>query len=110
MLIVNDGGIAAHIINNYTPEFLPHGIPQFEVLFIKSTFSNNQPTVTEGASSTISSQGSAVVFIVQDLPGTTFIDCAFTNNNSTAITSVHSNLIFQGNITLQGNTGVNGEA
>ena len=38
MLIVNDGGIAAHIVNTYAPEFLPHGIPQFEVLFIESMF------------------------------------------------------------------------
>ena len=96
------GGVAVHTITMEIPSLLRHGMPQFETMFVQCRFFKNR--LHENAYNTF---GSGAVFTILS-PNTNFIDCIFENNSCTAISSVKSNLIFEGNITIRNNSGSTG--
>ena len=96
------GGVAVHIITLEIPTFLRHGMPQFEMKFVQCRFFQN--LLHENA---YNASGSGAVFTIGS-PTTSFIDCILENNSCTAISSIKSNLIFEGNITIRHNSGSSG--
>jgi len=96
------GGTAVHIKNNNVPEYMSHGIPQFNVSFIGCKFYENSLNTAKQCS------GSATVFVIKKLSGIYFVNCTFEQNACSALSAVQSILVFQGNITMQGNNGTDG--
>jgi len=96
------GGTAVHIQNDNVPEYMLHGIPQFNVSFSGCKFLKNSLNSSKHCS------GSATVFVIKKPSGTYFINCTFEQNACSALTAVQSILVFQGNVTMQGNSGTDG--
>jgi len=91
-----------HILTLVIPSFLRHGIPQFKTTFVKCRFIENLlPKNIYNAS------GSGAVLTITS-PNINFIDCILENNSCTAISSIKSNLIFEGNIIIRNNSGSTG--
>ena len=96
------GGVALNMINFRIPGYVTHQIPQYNVLFVSCNFTQSHVQV-----SSVDSVGSAA-FYVEEMSLTTLTDCLFADNNCTGITAVHSNLVLNGNISINNNTGLNG--
>ena len=96
------GGVAVHTITMEVPSFLRHGMPQFETTFALCKFFQN--LLHKNA---YNASGSGAVFTIGS-PNTNFIDCILENNSCTAISSIKSNLIFEGNNTIRYNNGSSG--
>ena len=96
------GGVAVHAITMEIPSFSRHGMPQYETKFVQCRFLEN--LLYENA---YNASGSGAVFTVGS-PNTNFVDCVLENNSCTAISSVKSNLIFEGNTTIRHNSGSSG--
>ena len=96
------GGVAVHTITKAIPSYLRHGMPQFETKFLQCRFFEN--LLPKNA---YNAAGSGVVFTIES-PNTEFVDCILENNSCTAISSIKSNLIFEGNITIRHNSGSSG--
>ena len=97
-----DGGIAVHINNHNVPDYLLHGVPQFNVSFIGCNFSGNSLITSNYCS------GSGTVFVIKNPSGTYFTDCSFMNNTCSALVAVQSVFVFHGTIILRGNNATNG--
>ena len=96
------GGTAVNLINFHIPGFANHMSPQYQVSFVSCNFTNN-----EGIVNYDDSVGSGTLYTEENAL-TILKDCLFLNNMCTGVTAVHSNIVLQGNITLQNNTGYNG--
>ena len=95
------GGAAATIVKQRLSGFEAHGLPQFDISFSNCRFASN--VVVKGQYN--SSSGSAVIFLMSEA---SFINCTFQKNNCSAISTIYSNFILEGNIMIEGNTGVDG--
>ena len=97
-----DGGIAVHINNHNVPEYLLHGVPQFNISFVGCNFSRNYLIDSNHC------PGSATVFIIRNPPGTHFTNCTFEDNSCSALAAVQSVIVFHGSITMLRNSGTDG--
>ena len=97
------GGSAVNLINFHIPGYISHHILQYKVSFISCNFIENKVIPSQPESSV----GSATLY-VEENAYLLLKDCSFWNNNCTGITAVHSNIEFQGDITLKNNRGYNG--
>ena len=98
------GGIAVHIARPLIPGYQPHGLPQFQTTFTTCIFSQNVVFYSDS-----NNMVCGTVYIEED-PSTDFTNSHFEGNNCTAIKAIHSNLLFQGNLTFHDNLGINGGA
>ena len=96
------GGTAVNLINFHIPGFQHHISPQYNITFVSCNFTNNKGNINP-----YDSVGSATLYTEENAL-TILKDCRFIDNQCTGITAVHSNIVLQGNITLQNNTGYNG--
>ena len=96
------GGVAVHIITLDISSFLRNSMAKFEIKFVQCRFFEN--LLYKNA---YNASGSGTVLTIGS-PNTNFIDCILENNSCTAILSIKSNLIFEGNITIRYNNGSSG--
>ena len=97
-----DGGTAVHINNHNVPEYLLHGVPQFNISFVGCNFSRNSLADSNHC------PGSATVFIIRNPSGTHFTNCSFEDNTCSALAAVQSVLVFHGSIIMLRNSGTDG--
>ena len=97
-----DGGTAVHINNHNVPEYLLHGVPQFNMSFVGCNFSRNSLVDSNHC------PGSATVFIIRNPSGTHFTNCSFEDNTCSALAAVQSVVVFHGSITMLRNSGTDG--
>ena len=96
------GGSAVNLINFHVPGFTSHLSPQYNISFISCNFTRNHAVVNSA-----DSVGSGTLYMEEN--ALTFLkDSSFLDNKNTGITSVHSNIQLEGNITLRNNIGYNG--
>ena len=98
-------GVALHITNFYMPGYAEHITPQYKVNVTNSVFINNSVILAPGDSSTTKS---SAVFVLQTQAGVYFSNCIFNFNNITGLAVMRSNIIFNGEITFEGNSGFDG--
>ena len=85
-------------------EYQTHMTPQFEITFNNCLFSSNfLPDVKQN-------QFIGSVMDLYSLQRILFKHCTFMDNLNTPISLLNTNLVFEGNITFQNNTGTNGGA
>ena len=101
------GGVAVHLINHYVLSYLNHSVPQFYTSLVNCTIKSNVLLVKEGLVDTIFT-GSGAVFIIQNNAGVLLEDCRIVHNACTGITTVLSNVVFAGNVTVSHNVGTDG--
>lgn len=97
-------GAVTEIIKHKIPTLLPHTSPQFQVSFSKSYFNNNWIILDERR---LVHGGILDIFSVDKI---LFESCTFSNNNSTALSIVDSNVLLSGQSLFSNNRGVNGGA
>ena len=98
-----NGGVM-EVIKHKISRYIPHVSPQFEITFNNSIFTNNWNILDQRKSI----HGAILdIFAVDRI---TFNCCNFTDNNSTTLSAVDSNLVFLGHILFKNNSGVNGGA
>ena len=97
-------GAVMEIIKHTIPTVLPHVSPQFQVSFSKSHFVNNWIILDEKM---LVHGGILDIFSVDKI---LFESCTFTDNNSTALSLVDSNVLLSGRSLFRNNSGVNGGA
>lgn len=96
------GGTALHSINYPITGYRHHGVPQFKILLKMCIFSENHAEPYN-----VSQSGNGVIFTKSD----SFIklfDVKITNNTSSGILAIGSNIILSGNITIKYNQGSSG--
>ena len=98
------GGSAVNLINFHIPGYSSHQTLQYNVSFISCNFTENKAISSQPGESSV---GSATLY-VEENAFMLLKNCSFLNNSCTGITAVHSNIEFQGNITLRNNRGYNG--
>ena len=98
-------GVALHINNHYIPGYSEHITPQYKLNVTHSVFTNNSVILSALDSSAAKS---SAVFVLQTQAGVYFNDCIFNFNNVTGLMVVGSNVIFNGEIVFQGNSGFDG--
>ena len=97
-------GAVAEIIKHKIPSISAHASPQFQVNFSNSSFIEN--TIPLNHQKLV--HGSILdIFSVDKIK---FVNCTFVNNNSTAISTVESNIVLSGRLVFRNNTAVNGGA
>ena len=97
-------GAVTEIIKHKIPTLLPHTSPQFQVSFFNSQFISNWMILDERGLV----HGSILdIFSVDKI---LFESCTFSNNNSTALSIVDSNVLLSGQSLFSNNSGVNGGA
>ena len=96
------GGTAVNVINFHVPGFEAYHSPQYKISFTSCKFTRNR-----GEVKIADSVGSGTLY-VEENERVFLKDCLFENNNCTAITAVHSNLVLEGSITLRRNRAYNG--
>ena len=96
------GGSAVNLINFHVPNYKPHQLIQYNVLFTSCNFTRNR-----GQANTDDSVGSGTFYVEQNA-FMTLRDCLLQDNECTGITAVHSNIVLEGNITLRNNSAFNG--
>lgn len=97
-------GAVTEIIKHKIPTLHPHTSPQFQVSFNRSHFINNWIILDEKR---LVHGGILDIFSVDKI---LFESCTFSNNNSTALSIVDSNLLLSGQSLFSNNHGVNGGA
>ena len=97
-------GAVTEIIKHKIPTLRPHTSPQFQVSFSNSQFVNNWIILDEKR---LVHGGILDIFSVDKI---LFESCTFSNNNSTALSIVDSNVLLSGQSLFSNNSGVNGGA
>ena len=97
-------GAVTEIIKHKIPTLNPHTSPQFQVSFTKSQFINNWIILDEKR---LVHGGILDIFSVDKV---LFESCTFSNNNSSALSIVDSNVLLSGQSFFSENHGVNGGA
>ncbi len=97
-------GAVTEIIKHKIPTLHPHTSPQFQVSFSKSQFIDNWIILDERR---LVHGGILDIFSVDKI---LFESCTFSNNNSTALSIVDSNVLLSGQSRFSNNHGVNGGA
>ena len=97
-------GAVTEIIKHKIPTIDPHVSPQFQVVFSRSQFINNWVILDEKR---LVHGGIVDIFSVDRI---TFESCVFSNNNSTALSVVDSNVVLSGGLVFSDNVAVNGGA
>ena len=95
-------GVALHVNSHNIPGHVEHVQPQYQLKVNRTTFTNSS---VQGADS--DTTGSAV-FVFQSESGVHMQDCTFSWNHVTGLSAGRSNIIFSGEITFEGNVGING--
>ena len=96
------GGTALHSINYPITGYRHHGVPQFKILLKMCNFSENYAEPHN-----VSQSGNGVIFTKFDSSFELF-DVKITNNNSSGILAIGSNIILSGSITIKHNQGSSG--
>ena len=101
------GGTAFHSINFPLVGYRHHGLPQFNIQLIKCNFSGNHAEKKNVNKLNISRSGNGVIFTKSD----SFFQLSnviITNNNSSGILAIGSNVILSDNISISHNWGSSG--
>ena len=95
-------GVALHFNSHNIPGYAEHVQPQYQLKLNRTTFTNSSLV---GSDYDISS---SAVFVFRSQSGVLFQDCVFNWNNVTGLSVGKSNIILSGEITFEGNMGMNG--
>ena len=95
-------GVALHVNSHSIPDQVEHVQPQYQLNVNSTAFFNSSVLNTD-----YQTTGSAV-FVFHSQSGVHFHDCTFNWNNVTGLSVGKSNVIFSGEVTFEGNVGVNG--
>ena len=101
------GGTAFHSINYPLVGYRHHGLPQFNIQLIKCNFSGNNAEKQHINKVNIPSSGNGVIFTKSD----SFFrlsNVIITNNNSSGILAIGSNVILSDNISISHNSASSG--
>ena len=97
------GGVVVSMNNFQIPDYMPHSVPQFHIVFQNCHFRNNSRNINN-----ITQTGTLAVIYINEQPNTIITDCSFNNNLCTAIAAIRSTLLLKGKITITGNVGTDG--
>ena len=102
----NGSGAVAEIIKHDLPRYLRHVSKQFQIVFKNCVFHQNTLKCIDPTCNRV--QGGIIdVYFVEKI---VFKNCNFTDNNSTALSLVDSNVHFSGKIRFENNRAINGGA
>ena len=95
-------GAALHVNSHYIPGYAEHVQPQYQLKVNRTTFTNSSMLESNIETS------SSAVFIFQSQSGVYLYDCIFKWNNVSGLSVGRSNVIIGGEISFEGNIGING--
>ena len=97
-------GAVTEIIKHKIPNIKAHTSPQFQVVFSNTQFVRNR-IILDGRGLVDGS-----ILAIFSVDKVTFESCTFSNNNSTALSTVDSNIVLSGQLLFSENKAVNGGA
>ena len=102
-----DSGVAINIYGYYLHGVLATSFPFYTVTITQCHFLRNK-LWTKIANSLDLVSGGATVYITEKRRGTVICDTTFEDNSVPAISAVRSSIVFQGNVLIRNNSGING--